>query len=40
MCAQAGEGQRKGDRGSEAGSVLIAEEPNAGLELMDREIMT
>ena len=38
----AGEGQRKGDTESEAGSRLraVSTEPDAGLELTDREIMT
>ena len=37
-----GEGQREGDTESEAGSRLWAvyPEPDAGLELTDREIMT
>ena len=34
-----GEGQREGDRESEAGSVLTAVSPDVGLELMNREIM-
>ena len=36
---QAGEGQREGERESQAGCAVSAE-PNAGLELMHREIMT
>ena len=37
-----GEGQRQGDTESETGSRLraVSPEPDAGLELMDREIMT
>ena len=37
-----GGAERKGDRESEAGSRLwaVSTEPDAGLELMDREIMT
>ena len=37
-----GEGQREGDTESETGSRLCvgSTEPNVGLELMDREIMT
>ena len=37
-----GEGQREGDKESETGSRLWAgsTEPDAGLELTDREIMT
>ena len=37
-----GEGQRKGDTESETGSRLraVSTEPDAGLELMDRESMT
>ena len=38
-----GEGQREGDRGSEAGSALTqadGTEPDAGLELTNSEIMT
>ena len=37
-----GEGHREGDTGSEAGSRLRAgsTEPDAGLELTDREIVT
>ena len=37
-----GEGQREGDRESEAGSMLppVSTDPDAGLELMNREIMT
>ena len=40
--AWVGEGQREGDTESEAGSRLwaVITEPYAGLELMDREIMT
>ena len=30
----------EGDRGPDAGSVPTARDPNAGLELTDREIMT
>ena len=36
---QVGEGQKEGDRGSEVGSVLIAE-PDAELDLTNHEIMT
>ena len=37
-----GEGQREGDTESETGSRLwaVSTEPDVGLELMDREIMT
>ena len=35
-----GEAEREGDRGSEAGLVLIAESPHMGLELTNWEIMT
>ena len=35
-----GGAETEGERGSEAGSVLTAEEPDAGLELMNHEIMT
>ena len=40
--ARTGEGQREGDTESEMGSRLwaVSTEPNAGLELTDREIMT
>ena len=40
--AWTGEGQREGDTESETGSRLwaVSTEPDAGLELMDREIMT
>ena len=40
--ARAGEGQREGDTESEAGSRLwaISPEPDAGLELTEREIVT
>ena len=40
--AGAGEGQREGDTASEAGSRLraVRTEPDTGLELMNREIMT
>ena len=39
---QAGEGQREGDTESEAGSRLsaVSTEPDAGLKLMNREVMT
>ena len=32
--------ERKGDRGSEVGSVLTAEKPSVGLELMNHKIVT
>ena len=38
--ASVGEGQRARDRGSEAGSVLTAASPDAGLELTNHEIVT
>ena len=40
--AQVGKEQREGDAESEAGSRLwdVSTEPDVGLELMDREIMT
>ena len=39
---QAGEGQREGDTESEAGSTLwdVITEPDVGLKLMNRDIMT
>ena len=39
---QVGEGQREGDTESEAGSRLraVSKEPDTGLELMNREIVT
>ena len=35
-----GHREREGDRGSEAGSLLIAVTPNAGLEPTNRDIVT
>ena len=42
MHTRAGEGQREGDTESEPGSRLwaVSTEPDAGLELMNCEIMT
>ena len=42
MSEHAGEGQREGDTESEAGSRLcsVSTEPDTGLELINREIMT
>ena len=42
MCKWGRDREREGDTESETGSRLraISQEPDAGLELMDREIMT
>ena len=39
-CTSGGGAEREGDRGSEAGSALTAREPDVGLELRNREIVT